>query len=501
MAKTTESISQREKKLQEETAKLEKARMEFDKAVAFAKALEKQMVNDPNNASKNKSVSLSRYNKETMLKWLESPSTRSNAKNLRTASQYLYNASNHYQRLINYYAGMMNWVYFITPLAFERDKVKEDTFQKQYYKVAQYLEEANIPHEMYKMCVIALRDGAAYGVFRRGKNSSFIQLLDPQYCQITSITDGTYGFSYQMSQVKEEDLDSWYPPEFKTMYRDYQSGKGEWQEVPMDVVFCLKADDSVDDYTIPMFASVMPLLLDIQNYMALQETATELQNYKLITGNVPLNDDGTPKIDWPLVQMYASHIINALPPQVGLAVAPWKLEAINLSQQSANNDVDIVSRSIDNFWTTSGTPPTLHGSAIETSGGLSLAIVADEMVAERLMLQVQRIFNRYLKTLGGSVLFKIQFLPVTKYNQEKMVKIYKEGATYGIGKTLYQVAMGIPQYDLTGLAYIENNISHLEELTPLQSSHTMSGDEANAGRPELDKTNISDEGARSKDNR
>ena len=82
-----------------------------------------------------------------------------------------------------------------------------------------------------------------------------------------------------------------------------------------------------------------------------------------------------------------------------------------------------------------------------------------------------------------------------------MVKIYKEGATYGIGKTLYQVAMGIPQYDLTGLAYIENNISHLEELTPLQSSHTMSGDEANAGRPELDKTNISDEGARSKDNR
>ena len=98
-------------------------------------------------------------------------------------------------------------------------------------------------------------------------------------------------------------------------------------------------------------------------------------------------------------------------------------------------------------------------------------------------------------------MFKIKFLPVTKYNQEKMVKIYKEGATYGLGKTLYYVAMGIPQYDLSGLSYIENNISHLEELTLLQSSHTMSRNETDVGRPELDNDNISDEGARSKDNR
>lgn len=495
------NISQREKELKDGEEQLKRAKEEFEKAVRFAAQIEKQMVNDPNNASKNKTTSLSRYNKETMLSWLENPGTKTNAKNLRTASMYLYNASNHYQRLINYYAGLMNWSYYITPIAFEPDKVKEDTFRKQYYKVAQYLEESNIPHEMYKMCVAALRDGAVYGVFRKGKNSSFIQKLDPQYCQITSVIDGTYGFSYQMSQVKEEDLETWYPPEFTAMYNDYKAGKGEWQEVPMDVSFCLKADDSIDDYTIPLFASVMPLLLDIQNYMALQETATELQNYKLITGEVPLNEDGTPKIDWPLVQMYANHIMNALPAQVGLAVAPWKLEAINLSQQSANNDVDIVSRSIDNFWTTSGTPPTLHGSAIETSGGLALAITADEMVSERLMLQAERIFNRFLKTMGGSVMFKIQFLPVTKYNQDKMVKMYKEGSTYGIGKTLYYVAMGIPQYDIAGLTYIENNISHLENLTPLQSSHTMSGDSAETGRPELDNDDISDEGARSKDGR
>ena len=54
------SISEREKKLQEETAKLEKARAEFDKAVAFTRALEKQMINDPNNTSKNKRTSLTR---------------------------------------------------------------------------------------------------------------------------------------------------------------------------------------------------------------------------------------------------------------------------------------------------------------------------------------------------------------------------------------------------------------------------------------------------------
>ena len=76
------SISEREKKLQEETAKLEKARAEFDKAVAFARALEKQMINDPNNTSKNKRTSLTRYTKEDLFKWLESPGTRNSAKSV-----------------------------------------------------------------------------------------------------------------------------------------------------------------------------------------------------------------------------------------------------------------------------------------------------------------------------------------------------------------------------------------------------------------------------------
>ena len=64
------SISEREKKLQEETAKLAKARAEFDKAVAFARALEKQIINNPNKTSKNKRTSLTRYTKEDLFKWL-----------------------------------------------------------------------------------------------------------------------------------------------------------------------------------------------------------------------------------------------------------------------------------------------------------------------------------------------------------------------------------------------------------------------------------------------
>lgn len=55
----------------------------------FAKTLMRQITYDPQNATAKKSRSYSVYTKENLIKWLQSPTSTSNEKSLRDASNYI----------------------------------------------------------------------------------------------------------------------------------------------------------------------------------------------------------------------------------------------------------------------------------------------------------------------------------------------------------------------------------------------------------------------------
>ena len=116
-----------------------------------------------------------------------------------------------------------------------------------------------------------------------------------------------------------------------------------------------------------------------------------------------------------------------------------------------------------------------------------------------LMAQVERIVNRLLKNLSGTIKFKVNFLPVTKFNRDEQAKLYKEAATLGIPgtKSAYAATIGVPQTDLLGMNHIEMELLGMGELTPLQSGYTQGGNTASGdegGRPELEDTELTDEG-------
>lgn len=496
----TRRLEVENEKLRRENVDLTQAKQAFEQALMFARQAAQQKLYDPNNPTTRRTVTFANYTSEDIYNWLQSPSTQSNQSSLQKASAALYNLSNPYARLVDYYAGLPLWAYVLSPVGFDPKKVNETAFRNQYFAAAKFLEDMDVPNEMRKVLKSAIRDGAFYGVFRTTKDSSFLQKLDPANCQVSSITDGTYSFAYNMNSVQESELDVLYPPEFRTMYNEAQKTGHNWQEVPDAISFCLKADDSVNDYTIPLFSAVMPMLLDIENYKQLQETQSELQNYKVLAGELPTDANGRPTFDWGLAMQYYQHICAALPPQVGAVVAPFKMTAIDFDKSAGVTEVDLVSRSTDNFWTAAGTTPALHGSAITTSGGLKLAITADEMLSFGLMNQAGRVLNRYLRNKGKSNLyFKVTFLPISLYNQDEMVKLYKDAATYGLAKSYYASAIGIPQYDVAGLDYIERRLALMDELTPLKSSHTQSSDSDEGGRPPIEDGNESDETGRTRD--
>lgn len=463
----------------------------------FAKALMRQTTFNPQNASSKKSRSYSVYSKENILKWLQSPTSTSNEKSLRDASNYMYLSSMHYNRLLNYYAGLYTGAYVISPLGFDETNVK-DNFVKQYRRVSKAIELMNIPTILREEILIALRDGAFYGVLLSDNNSAFIQKLDPEYCRITSICDGSFLYKVDMSKIASK-LE-FYPAEFTKMYTEYVRTGDQWQEVPVEISVCIKADSTAVDYTIPPFAAVMPSLYTIANTEALQETATELKNYKMLSGKIPLDDKGNQLIPDDIVQKYYAHISNALGENVGLALSPFDFETFGFENKSGVADVDDLSNAVANFWSTAGTSGLLHGREIDTSGIAKLAIKNDETYVLGMVQQFEKVINRYLKVgFSGTSKFKITILPITVFNKEEHLKYYKEAVAFGIGKSQYAATLGIPQCDIEGLTYLESKIIPFDKLRPLKSSYTSGGDE-DGGRPQSTDNDLGDAGEETRDN-
>ena len=472
----------------------EQKKIAYNAMLNFTKLM-KQNLYDPMKSNTRKSASFSLYTKENIMQWLQSPTN--NEKNLRNASIYMYSLSNHYYRLVQYYAGLLEWCYVLMPINFDNSKVKEDVFCKQYFKIAQYLENMNLKHELQKATVVALREGVFYGVRWQSKDSFFIQRIDPDYCQLSSIVDGSWNYSVDCSKIKEEELDILYPPEFTKMWNNYKDTGEKFQEVPPEISFCLKADETTNLYSIPIFSSVLPMLYDIENYKALQETATEIENYKMITGKVPVDKEGVPTVAWELVLQYAAQLAEALPDQIGSAFLPFELNDFDFKKSGGISEVDTVARANEQYWTEVGSPGVLHGAAKETSAAVKLSIKTDESLMFLLMEQAQRLMNRHLKMTSGSIKFKIKFLPVTIFNHDDMAKMYKESVAFGLGKAEYAAVIGRNPFEVSPLDYIEKTVMGMNDLTPMMSSHTMSSKDA-AGRPEKDETELSPKGDKTK---
>lgn len=460
----------------------------------FARELIRQTTNNPRNNTGRKTYSYSIYSKENILNWLQNPASSTNEKNLRNASNYMYVASMHYNRLLNYYAGLYCGAYVLAPLSFDKSEIKAN-LDKQYKRVSKAVESMNIPQMLRSEILVALREGAFYGIILKDNNSAFVHKIDPDYCKITAICDGSYVYKVDMTKIK--DNLEFYPDEFTKMYAEYIRTGDQWQEVPLELSVCLKADDTIPDYSIPPFAAVMPSVYTIANTESLQETAGELKNYKMITGQIPTDDEGNPLMDDGMVTRYYNQISNALGENVGLAITPFKLDQFSFENKTTQ-DVDDISKATSNFWSNAGTSGLLHGKENDTSGVARLAIKNDETYILGLVQQFERIINRYLKTgFSGTTKFKITILPITVFNKEEYLKYYKESATLGIAKLHYAVALGIPQNDLAAINYIEENFMPFDDLKPLRSSYTESN---KTGRPKSSDSDLSDSGEATRDN-
>lgn len=473
----------------------------YDIALKFASAQIRKLRDANKTESSVETVSFSSTTKETLLSYLSSP--KSNEKAIRNISIKMYHSSTHYKRLIMYYALMPTWAYVLKPHAFDITKENTKQFKNLYQKAAEKVESMNLKHEMQKALVVGLREGIFYGaVWESSSGDTFhIQKINPDWCQLTSIVDGTWIYSVDMSRIKETDLDK-YPSQFTTMYNEYKSTGQKWQEVPSKICFCFKADETTIEYSLPPWASSMPSIIDVENYKGLQETASEIANYKLLSMRIPLDSNNAPKFNFDLATQYYQLLCSELPPFVGAVMSPMEITDFNFDKDGSLATTDVVSRAERQFWQDSGSSSLLFGDAANTTAGaLKLSIKADEELVFSWVNQLERIVNRILKTIPGTQKFKVTFLPVTIFNMNEMIGYYKDASTLGIPvKSAYSSTLGVSTIDIPGLDFVERELLEMDNLVPLSSSYNTAAS-GEAGRPAMDDTDLTDSGVRMREDK
>lgn len=446
--------------------------------------------------NKNESVIYKKYTKERVVAMLENPQRYS--KELREMSNFLYIVSSHYRRLVNYYAKLPKFNYSIVPTNFPPAKIKKTEFRNTYHLVCNECKKYNLKQESFKILQEVFRNGIFYGLMYETEDSFYIRSFNPDYANVSSIEDGVLVPSIDLNYfIGKEELLLEYGEEIVNAFKEYRgdkkkgtlgNSKKRWFEPSNGV--CIKADEDDPFYSIPVFTGLILGILDIEDYKLLKKAKHEIDNYKVLSMKMDVDDDGIPKMDYGLAMRYFNQACANIPDGIGLILSPFEIKDFAF-QNSSTADSDAANESEEDFWFSSGTSPLLFGSSKATSSSsLSLSVKPDAEISFSVMRQIQRFFNRKLKLMELPYSFEIKFLEQSIFNEKDVQDSYFKGGQYGVSgtKMLYANSLGIEPADITSMSYLEDDILGVGTKIfnrPFISSNTLSNGsiDSEGGRP------------------
>ena len=445
------------------------------------------------------------YTKDRIFKWLKDPIHCE--RHLRMASRFLFDSNGQYRRLCNYQPNMVKFSYIIVPDSEVSNKEEDiEAYYKDYTATAYTLNMMNIRTEFNKLLNRATVDGVAFAYTKQTKDTFCVYMLHPDFCRMSSL-DGTgcirfeFNFSYfdRLMQDDREALLASYGDEFERKYRAYTSGTADmWQEIGEDGI-CIKYQEDILEYAIPPYIAVLDNLLDLDDYRKLAKVREENGNYNLLNFTIPTNKDGKILMDLKLVQRFIEQASSEVPDSIGILYSPMDVEKFNFAKDNVA-ETNAVNQAVQQFWEASGVSELLFGSGKSSSNALVKSIIADEINIYPLMRQIERWINRKLRLMRKRNKFRIKFLDVTSFNDEDTFDSLLKAGNSGVPvKNAIAATLGFTPYEILQMSALENDVLKMRDEIynqPLLSASQTSSDILNgeAGRPEMDADDLSDEG-------
>lgn len=445
-----------------------------------------------------------KYTKDQISEFLSNPAR--NEKALRDAVIYLYGASSHFRRLIQYFVALTDLVYVVSPFKIDTATAKPATLSRNYRKVLNLLASMDIKNSFEKVLTVCLREDTFYGTIRETADSTIIQQLPSDYCSISVIEDNvlnvSFNFSYFDSYSQYLPL---YPEEFQAKYRLYQNDRTgmKWQELDSPYSFAIKANKDILNYAIPPFAGVLQDIYDLQDYRTLKLTKTELENYAVLVMTLGINDDGEWQMPLATAKSFWQNLDGILPEEIGSVLTPMPINKISFEKTHAG-DTNTIADAEQNLFTSAGVSSLLFNSDKSSANALLLSIKADQAMTFSIVKSIECMLNRFVHRHPYGKYFRVTFLDCSPFNRKELGDAYLKACQYGLPfLSMYAASQGMTQDEFDCMNFLEDDVLGLKSrLKPLQSSATMSADATaggEAGRPESDIGELSDEGEQTRE--
>lgn len=441
-----------------------------------------------------------KFRAEDIQRWLQNP--QSNEQQLRDLSIFLYNTNSLYKWFISVLAGMPTWNWTLTMDVLDNKK-KPEQLRKAYRTGAQWTGLRYSAEDLNKIFRTVIKEDWFYGYEIETEESYFIMKLDPKYCRVSAIfEDGIKAFQFDFSYFdNKQDIDNadrniinTYPEEFRKGYSYYQRTGNKWVQLDPLNTICWKLNDDLE-YGLPYFASMFGDLSDVGFYKELAKDKAEIENFLLLHQKIPMDETSVDKfaISSTIARGFDALASQAVPDGVAVVTSPMDVTAVKTERSVS--DKSNVKDAVTQAFTGAGMPEQLANAT--TSTGLGQAIKANENIVYRFYRQVEKTVNFKLRYKYPSLKFKSRILNITHFSKEEKTKELLSGAQSGIVEPMTVAsAYDINPHEFLNNLELSNNILGIyDQLRPLQTSYTMSGDsgsENKSGRPKQDDTKIAD---------
>ena len=463
----------------------------------FASALTKILLRNLNNPTK--SSTFYQYTRDQISTFIKNPAT--NAAQLRNAVVNLYNASGHFRRIINYFAGLTDFSYVVSPVDIGSDVNPEDIYDK-YAKTVAFLAGSNLKEQLSNVLITCFREDTYFCTAWVNKDGLVLQQLPSDYCQIASSDGGVYNvsFNFQYFDAYEAEL-PFYSPEFTTKYKQYKSDtQNAWLELDAPNSFAIKCNSDIPEYAVPPLIGILREVYDLEDYKALKITKTELENYALLVMKLGTNTNGEWMLDFGKAKEFWNNLDSVLPEQIGSVLSPMSIEKIGFAD-SGKADSDKISEAEAHLWADAGVSGQIFSSDITASRSLEISIAADQAMTWKVVQSIGHALNRILMAQSFSKLFRLVFLDVSRFNRDEYATMLMKTTQYGFPTaSLVMATMGVEPLYMSGLNMLETQVLRLQDkFIPFKSANTSpAAGSDTGGAPMLDKTKISDEGERTR---
>lgn len=468
--------------------------------------------------SKTESRTFQTYSRETLRTYMKSP--KSYESQLRNLSRYLYRLCYEYRRICLHYATMICGDAFnIIPLDDPTQEMTPEERTNTWYETMIRWQRMDFASELVKLLLVAWREDSVYAYVYDDSDQEggtcFYQILDGDYCRVSSVEAGVFRFAFDFSYFRSHEayLEYW-DSEFKSKYEAYQKDSTlRWQELEPERQVCFKvnSDDPIMDY--PSFASLFEAIISNIDLQALKTAKDELSAYKLLVARLkPISGSDDPddfEVAPDTALKYYNKFVAALPECVNACLSPVPIEPIEFKDLNNTDDTDMISNSISNIFKHIG--GVILNSDKSGTTIYEAQIIADMEIAQSTLLpQVQRYLNLYFNYTIGTGHGYFKYIDgVCPYTRRQKRKELVESAQNGFSRMSIGILDGNTALEQISMLKLEKDLGLVDLMSnPLSTSYTQSGstqesetDPIKGGAPEKDTDDLTDKGSKSRENK